>query len=101
MSRDGLLEARAGGRATIRASAAGLRAEHPVEVTAEAPASLTLEPLAAKVRQGDVVRFTATARGAANRAITGLAPAWSFGPGEGHIDDDGAFVRLRAGHAIP
>ena len=97
VNRDGLLEARAAGRTTIRASSAGLRAELPIEVMAAAPASLTLEPSATKVRQGDVVRFTATARSAANRAITGLTPSWSFGPGEGHIDDDGAFVPYEPG----
>ena len=97
VSRDGLLEARAGGRATIRASAAGLRDEIPVEVAREAPASLTLEPATARVRQGDVVRFTATAHDARKGAVAGLAPTWSFGPGEGHIDGDGAFVAYEPG----
>ena len=96
VNRDGLLEARAGGRATIRASAGGLRAELPVDV-GEAPASITLAPSTTKVRQGDVVRFTATAHGASNRTIAGLTPSWSFGPGEGHIDDDGAFVAYEPG----
>ncbi len=96
VNRDGLLEARAGGRATIRASAGGLRAELPVDV-GEAPASITLAPSTTKVRQGDVVRFTATAHGAGNRTIAGLTPSWSFGPGEGHIDDDGTFVAYEPG----
>jgi hypothetical protein len=92
-----MLEARGPGRATIRAAAAGLRAEVPTEVAAAAPASLTVEPAAAKVRQGDVLRFTATAHDAADRAVAGLAPTWSFGPGEGHIDADGAFVAYEPG----
>jgi hypothetical protein len=97
VTRDGLLEARGAGRALIRASAAGLRAEAPVEVLAAAPAALTLEPASAKVRQGDVVRFTATPRDASDRAIAGLAPIWSFGPGEGRVDPDGAFVPYQPG----
>jgi hypothetical protein len=95
-----MLEARGAGRATIRAAAAGLRAEVPAEVAAAAPVSLTVEPAAAKVRQGDVLRFTATAHDAADRAVAGLVPTWSFGPGEGHIDADGAFVAYEPGTYI-
>jgi hypothetical protein len=97
VSREGVLEARGAGRATIRAAAAGLRAEVPVEVTAATPASLTLHPSATTVRQGDVVRFTATAQDASDRPVSGLTPTWSFGPGEGHIDGDGAFVAYEPG----
>jgi hypothetical protein len=97
VGRGGLLEARGAGRATIRASAAGLRAEVPVEVVAAGPAALTLEPASAKARQGDVVRFTVSARDAADRAIPGLTPTWSFGPGEGRVDADGGFVPYQAG----
>jgi hypothetical protein len=97
VSRNGTLEARGAGRATIRAAAAGVRAEVPVEVAGTAPASLTLEPSSATVRQGDVVRFAATAHDAADRAVTGLTPTWSFGPGEGHVDADGAFVAYEPG----
>jgi hypothetical protein len=97
VSRDGLLEARGPGRATVRATSAGLRAELAVEVAAAAPAWLSLEPAAAKVRQGDVVRFAVVARDASDRVIGGLTPAWSFGPGEGHIDADGAFVAYEPG----
>jgi hypothetical protein len=97
VSRDGTLEARGAGRATIRAAAAGVRAEVPVEVAGAAPASLSLEPSSAKVRQGDVVRFAATAHDAADRAVAGLTPTWSFGPGEGHVDADGAFVAYEPG----
>jgi hypothetical protein len=97
VSRDGLVEARAGGQTTIRASAGGLRAEVPVEVVRETPSTLTLEPATAKVRQGDVVKFTATPHSAGSRAVSGLTPTWSFGPGEGHIDDDGTFVAYEPG----
>jgi hypothetical protein len=97
VGRDGMLEARGPGRATIRASAGGVRAEVPVEVVGAAPTSLTIEPAAVKVRQGDVVRFTATAHDAAERAVSGLTPSWSFGPGEGHVDADGAFVPYEPG----
>ena len=52
VGRDGLLEARAAGRATIRAAAAGLRAEVPVEVVAAGPAALTIEPSSAQGAAG-------------------------------------------------
>ncbi|MBA3497684.1 MAG: hypothetical protein H0T86_11315, partial [Gemmatimonadales bacterium] len=48
-------------------------------------------------RQGDVVRFSAAASDAAGRGILGLAPAWSFGPGDGHIGGDGTFVAYEPG----
>src|SRR6185295_503804 len=44
VGRDGALEARGAGHAMIRAAAAGVRAEIPVEVAGAAPASLSLEP---------------------------------------------------------
>jgi hypothetical protein len=97
VTRDGMVEARTAGRATIRATAGGLRAEAPIEVIGTAPTALTLEPASARVHQGDVVRFTATARDAADRTVAGVAPAWTFGPGEGYIDADGAFVAYEPG----
>ncbi|HET7470456.1 MAG TPA: Ig-like domain-containing protein [Gemmatimonadales bacterium] len=98
VARDGVLEALKPGRTTLTASVAGaVRATTAVSVAAAAPASLTIEPAGARVRQGDVVRFRAVARDAAGKAIEGLTPAWSFGPGQGEIDADGAFVAYEPG----
>ena len=52
----------------------------------------TITPERARARQGDVVRFALTVKDARGQTITGLTPAWSFSPGQGTIDEDGAFV---------
>ncbi|HMG19610.1 MAG TPA: hypothetical protein VK573_12865, partial [Gemmatimonadales bacterium] len=57
-------------------------------------------PAGARVRQGDVVQFTARALTAAGREITGLTPAWSFSPGEGMITDEGSFVGYETGDYV-
>jgi hypothetical protein len=94
---DGVLVGRGPGIATIRARAGAAQAAFEVTVVPNAIAAVELTPSASQVRQGDVVRFTATAKDARGRPIPGLSPAWSFSPGEGLIDDDGAFVGYRAG----
>jgi len=101
VTRGGVLEALKPGRATLTAAVGGgagaVRATTAVTVAAAAPASLAIEPAGASVRQGDVVRFRAVARDAAGKAIEGVTPAWSFGPGQGEIDADGAFVAYEPG----
>jgi hypothetical protein len=93
----GVLAGRAPGTATIRARAGAAEAAFQVTVVANTIATVDVAPSTRRARQGDVVRFTATPRDARGRAIAGLAPSWSFSPGEGLIDDDGAFVAYRAG----
>jgi len=97
VSRDGLLEAKGAGRATLTGTSGTVRGSTTVSVTTAAPASVTIQPAAPRVRQGDVVRFTVTAKDAAGAAIPGVMPTWSFGPGEGMIDPDGIFVPYRPG----
>jgi len=97
VSPDGLLEAHTPGKATITASAGQLQATAVVEVLRASPASLTIEPPTAKALQGDVVRFAAVARDPAGKAIRGVPITWSFGPGQGQIDPDGAFVGYEPG----
>jgi hypothetical protein len=97
VSRDGLVEARGAGRATLTASAGTLRGTTTVAVTSAVPSTVTIEPATPKVRQGDVIRFSVTAKDAAGAAIPGVMPTWSFSPGEGMIDPDGAFVAYRPG----
>jgi len=97
VNRDGMLEARAAGKATVTATAGGVRASAPVTVRATGPAALTIEPAAPRVRQGDVVRFAAVARDAGGKTIPGLSPTWSLSPGQGEIDPDGAFVAYEPG----
>src|SRR5262249_41519077 len=52
---------------------------------------------AVEARTGDVLRFAVTAKDASGKTIGGLTPTWSFSPGHGTIEDDGAFVGYEAG----
>ena len=92
VSSDGRLTAVAAGRATITAAVGQATATLPVTVVATSIASLTISPTSVAARTGDVVRFSVTAKDAAGRAIEGLTPTWSFSPGQGMIEQDGAFV---------
>ncbi len=97
VGRHGQLEARGPGKATLTANVGSIHASTTVEVASAAPASLTVEPADAKVRQGDVVRFRAVAKDRAGKTIAGVTPSWSFGSGQGEIDEDGAFVAYEPG----
>jgi hypothetical protein len=93
----GLLTAVAAGRATITATAANAKATLPVQVIATPIGSVELTPAATRVRQGEVVRFAATVKNRAGARISGLTPSWTFAPGQGMIDADGAFVAYEPG----
>jgi plastocyanin len=97
VGRGGLLEARGPGKATLTAAAGAVRATTVVEVASAAPASLTLEPANVDVKQGDVIRFRVVAKDVGGKTITGVTPTWSFGPGQGEIDENGGFVAYQPG----
>ena len=97
VGRSGVLDARGPGKATLTASVGSIRASTSVEVASTAPASLAVEPANAKLRQGDVLRFRAVAKDRSGKTIAGVTPSWSFGPGQGEIDDDGTFVAYQPG----
>ena len=100
---DGVLTAVAPGSATIGARAAsGPNAAATVNVQVVAAAGITasLTPDRTRARQGDVVRFALSVKDARGQAITGLTPSWSFSPGNGAIDDEGAFVGNVAGSYV-
>ena len=94
----GLVDARGPGKATLTAQVGSVQASTTVEVASAAPASLTVEPANATARQGDVIRFRAVARNGAGKTISGVTPSWSFSPGQGEIDEDGAFVGYHPGN---
>jgi hypothetical protein len=96
----GRLRAVAPGRATITATTGGASSEIAVEVAAEQIAAVEITPSAHGARQGDVVRFSVTARDAQGREIPGLTPTFSFSPGNGTIDPDGAFVGYLPGEYL-
>ena len=93
---DGRLTAVSAGRATITATAGSASATLPVTVIVSTIASLTISPVAGTGRTGDVMRFTVTAKDGAGRTIDGLTPTWTFSPGQGMIEQDGAFVGYEA-----
>jgi hypothetical protein len=89
---DGIVTAVAPGSATIAARVGAVGATLPVQVVPSAGVTVSITPDRVRARQGDVVRFAVTARDARGQTIAGLRPAWSFSPGQGSIDEDGAFV---------
>lgn len=97
VSSDGVLRAVAPGRATITASVDGASERMVVQVVANTITSIEVTPARTSAKEGDVVRFSAVAKDAAGRTIAGLRPQWSFSPGNGQMDADGAFVGYDAG----
>jgi hypothetical protein len=100
VSQEGLVTARAPGRATITARVGEVERAIPVEVRANTIATLQITPATVTARQGDVIRFGVVARDANGQRITGITPTWGFSSGPGQIDDDGAFVAYEAGKYI-
>ncbi|MCZ8205737.1 Ig-like domain-containing protein [Gemmatimonas sp.] len=94
---DGLVEAKGVGRAVLTARVDRATATHAVQVVAGRIGSLAITPSAKEARTGDVIRFAVTARDAAGRSLAGLTPSWSFKPGQGVIDADGAFTGYEGG----
>jgi hypothetical protein len=93
----GLVTAVAAGRATITASTGSAKAALPVQVIGTPIGSVELTPATPRVRQGDVVRFAAAVKDRSGARITGLTPSWTFAPGQGMIEADGAFVAYEPG----
>jgi hypothetical protein len=94
----GVLEAVGPGSATITARAG--RATTPIPVTVLAASAVTrleVTPGQPQARQGDVVRFAATARGTGGATVAGVTPSWSVSPGTAVIDAEGVFVGYEAG----
>lgn len=94
---DGLLEAKSMGRATITGRVDRATVTHAVQVVATRVGSLSITPSSKEARTGDVIRFAVTAKDAAGKAITGVTPSYSFSPGQGIIDKDGAFTGYEGG----
>ena len=96
---DGRLRAVTAGRTTITATSGLATETFALQVLPNTIARVTVEPAAPNVRTGDVVKFTATARGAAGRPLGDVAIDWavSAGPGVSEIDPSGTFVAELAG----
>src|SRR5690606_4091999 len=78
VTENGLVTAVGAGRAEITAAAGSAAATIPVEVVAAEIASIQISPSRPQARQGDVIRFSVTARDAGGNVIEGLTPIWSF-----------------------
>jgi len=96
---DGRLRALNAGRTTITATSGPATETLALQVLPNTVARITLEPAMSTVRTGDVVKFTATARGAAGRPVGDVAVDWAVtaGTGVAEIDPSGAFVAELAG----
>ena len=94
---DGVITAVAPGRATITANSATATSTLSVQVLPSSITQLTIGPSRAPVRQGDVVKFSVSARDAQGATVAGLTPTWTFSPGDGQIGSDGSFVAYRQG----
>jgi hypothetical protein len=93
----GMITAIGTGITTISATAGAAVSTLSVNVVAAALGALSLTPGNVAARTGDVVRFAVSAKDASGKGVSGLTPTWSFSPGHGQIDDDGAFVGYEAG----
>jgi hypothetical protein len=68
-----------------------------VEVVGTPVAPVDVQPSTAQAWTGDVVKLRAVARDAQGREIRGLTPSWLFTPGNGLVDEEGAFVAYTPG----
>jgi hypothetical protein len=93
----GLVTAVSAGSANVVASVGSVSRQRAVQVVAGPVASLALTPSVVEGRTGEVIRFAIDAKDARGKAIGGLTPTWSFSPGHGVIESDGAFVGYEAG----
>jgi hypothetical protein len=92
----GVVTGRAPGTARIVAAAGSARAEAAVRVVANPVTRLEVSG-PATARTGDVVRFTARARDAQNRAVADAPVRWTVSGAGADVYADGAFVADRAG----
>jgi hypothetical protein len=93
---NGVVTGVAAGKATLSATVGGVAGRVAVEVPAARVSTVEIRPREATGKQGDVIRFSARALDANGAEIPGLMPTWSFSPGQGAIEQDGAFVGYEA-----
>ncbi|MFL5580965.1 MAG: Ig-like domain-containing protein [Gemmatimonadaceae bacterium] len=94
---DGMVTAVAPGTARLTAKVGDVSDEMQVQVVSGDLSSVEIAPSQMDARTGDVVKFKVTAKDRAGRTVEGLTPTWTFAPGHGVIDEDGAFVGYEPG----
>ncbi|HEY7569704.1 MAG TPA: Ig-like domain-containing protein, partial [Gemmatimonadaceae bacterium] len=97
---DGMATAVAAGRATLTATSGSASGTVAVQVVTANVATFELTPSRIDARQGDVIRFKTTAKDRTGGTIDGLSVNWSFSPGQGAIEQDGAFVGYEVGDYV-
>ncbi|HEX4935762.1 MAG TPA: Ig-like domain-containing protein [Gemmatimonadaceae bacterium] len=100
VDQDGMVTGAAAGKATLTGKVGDASVKVPVEVVGAQVASLEIFPPRVDARQGDVQRFRVTAKDARGNAIGALSTSWSFSPGEGMIEQDGAFTAYTPGEYV-
>ncbi len=89
---DGRLLARTPGRATISARAGAAVRSFAVTVVPNSVTSVELRPAHTSARTGDVIHLTFAAKDVRGATVADVRAEYSFSPGNGIIDPDGAFV---------
>jgi hypothetical protein len=89
---NGLLTAKAPGRATIIAQSGALSATTEIVVRANPVRTLRLEPVTRPARTGDVVRLASSMHDARGAAVSNVPVRWSVSGAGAQIDHEGYFV---------
>lgn len=97
VSPNGLVTAKASGRAVIVAESGVLSATTEIVVRANPVRSVRVEPVARPARTGDVVKLTAVTRDARGATTTGVPVRWSVSGAGAQVDAQGYFVAEDAG----
>ncbi len=92
----GLVTAVAPGTAKFQATAGPASAETSLHVVADPVQSITVSPADTNAKTGDVVHFTAAAKGAKG-AVKDVITSWSVSGAGASIYPDGGFVAVRPG----
>ena len=92
VSPNGLVTAKAPGRATIVVESGALTSTTEIAVRANPVRSVRVEAVARPARTGDVIRLVATTRDANGAAVTSVPVRWSVSGGGAQVDPDGYFV---------
>ena len=97
---DGMATAVAAGRAALTATNGAANGSVNVQVVPASVRSFQITPSRIDARQGDVIRFKTVVKNSAGATIDGLSVNWSFSPGQGAIEQDGAFVGYEVGDYV-
>jgi hypothetical protein len=92
VSPNGLVTAKAPGRATIVAESGALSSTTEIAVRTNPVRSVRVEPIARPARTGDVIKLVATTRDAGGGPVSSVPVRWSVSGGGAQVDADGYFV---------